>query len=357
MLGMRELFANRLGANASDLELVPVDPITESQWLVEEGDLMFGRRSLTLAGAGSCAIVPELDDARTFESSLIRVRLDREVGDPRFYYFFFKSIQGRSLMETIVEQVAVAGIRSSDLARLVIPSPPIDEQRRIAGVLGALDDLIDTNQRLVQQLYEVIAATTASRLANSSLTVRLSDTARFVNGKNFTKGADGLGRPVIRTPEVRVGPTASTVRSSADAADENIARPGDILFVWSGSLILGRWKWSEGLVNQHIFKVIPIEPYPDWLVFALVQHQLQWFLSLAADKATTMGHIQRRHLDEVVPMISNDEIRELGKTLRPMWEQALVSAQETDQLRRTRDELLPLLMSGAVSPGDVAVAS
>ena len=95
---------------------------------------------------------------------------------------------------------------------------------------------------------------TLSRMPASPF--RLSELADFVNGKNFTKGAAGHGRPVIRTPGY-VAALSRNLLSDVDAADENIAREGDMLFVWSGSLTVGRWMWEDGLINQHVFKVLP----------------------------------------------------------------------------------------------------
>lgn len=246
-------------------------------------------------------------------------------------------------------------LRQGDLAKIEAFVPPLEEQERIAGVLGAFDDLIETNRRLASQLDQARTARVAAALAGSSFETRLSDDAAFVNGRNFTKGADGNGRPVIRTPEVRSGPVGNTVWSSVDADADRVANAGDILFVWSGTLMVNRWLYTEGLVNQHVFKVIP-NGVPDWYVYALIEAQLSWFLGLAKDKATTMGHIQRAHLDE--PMIGLDPktIQSLGGAIEPLWSAALDLRIEAQDLARQRDELLPLLMSGRVRVRDVEAA-
>lgn len=208
--------------------------------------------------------------------------------------------------------------------------------------------LFVTNEQLAAACASLRLALTERALAEAVDFQPLSELAAFINGKNFTKDAVGTGRPVIRTPEVRVGPTASTIRSEVAPGEDFVATRGDILFVWSGSLLLGRWLFEPGLVNQHIFKVKPNEGVPDWLVYGLIEHQMPWFLGLAADKATTMGHIQRRHLDEHVPVPSTETINRLDEVIQPLWASEIELAEEAQQLRRTRDELLPLLMSGKV---------
>ncbi len=180
----------------------------------------------------------------------------------------------------------------------------------------------------------------------------LSSMASFVNGRAFTKDATGTGRMVIRIAEINSGPGGSTVYNDIDVADEHIARPGDVLFSWSGSLAVVRWFRAEGIVNQHIFKVIPNPGVPRWLIFELINAKLPMFKGIAADKATTMGHIQRRHLDEAVAVPAQGEIQHLDSALGPLWDRALSAEQESLKLAELRDTLVPKLMSGEIRVRD-----
>ena len=139
--------------------------------------------------------------------------------------------------------------------------------------------------------------------------------------------------------------------NSVEADDDRIASAGDILFVWSGTLMVNRWLYTDGLVNQHVFKVIPHE-VPAWYVYALIEAQLTWFLGLAKDKATTMGHIQRAHLEEPVIGLNDAAVQRLSAVVEPIWSGALELRREAQDLARQRDELLPLLMSGEVRVRD-----
>jgi type I restriction enzyme S subunit len=153
MINMGEIFSHgRIGD-------IPMDRVQlgekEANFLLEPGDLLFARQSLVFSGAGKCSIFVGASEPVTFESHLIRARLNIEAADPRFYYYFFGSPTGRFLIETIVEQVAAAGIRGSDLKRLHVPVPPLREQQGVADLLGALDDKIELNRRIAE-LVEVL---------------------------------------------------------------------------------------------------------------------------------------------------------------------------------------------------------
>jgi type I restriction enzyme S subunit len=157
---------------------------------------------------------------------------------------------------------------------------------------------------------------------------------------------------VVRIAELNSGIGDSTVYNDIEVADEHLARPGDLFFAWSGSLTVARWFRPEAIVNQHIFKVIPNDGVPIWLVDQAVRAKLNEFKAIAADKATTMGHIQRRHLDEPVSIPAADEVQRIDSLMTGLWETALVVEVESLKLTQTRDELLPLLMSGKVRVRD-----
>ncbi len=120
MVNMGELFAYPRIRNIS-MDLAPID-VKEHHYLLETGDLLFARQSLVLSGAGQCSIFLGNDSPTVFESHLIRCRLNPISSNPLFYFYFFRSPDGRRVIEAIVEQGAGAsGIRGSDLVNVQVP--------------------------------------------------------------------------------------------------------------------------------------------------------------------------------------------------------------------------------------------
>lgn len=197
--------------------------------------------------------------------------------DPRFLTLAYLSPQFQEVIRlNTVHGATVERLLISKMPNWIIELPPLDEQKRIASLLGGLDDLIEAElgiAAVADALWRCVVEGGGDRDE-----VRLSDLADFVNGRNFTNGASGTGLPVIRTPEVRSGPSDATVLSDIDADPVHLADPGDILFVWSGSLLVDRWVWGTGLINQHIFKVIPHAGVPGWLAHWAVEHLMEDFL-------------------------------------------------------------------------------
>ena len=155
MVNMGELFAYPRIRDIP-MDLVPVDR-KEHHYLLETGDLLFARQSLVLSGAGQCSIFLGNRAPTVFESHLIRCRLDAQRSNALFYFYFFRSPEGRRAIEAIVEQGAGAsGIRGSDLVNVQVPNPPKRIQDEIAEVLGSIDDRI-TLLRETNATMEAIA--------------------------------------------------------------------------------------------------------------------------------------------------------------------------------------------------------
>jgi type I restriction enzyme S subunit len=249
--------------------------------------------------------------------------------------------------------------------------PPLRTIRAITSILGALDDKIVSNRRLARLLERIAQTEFRARFvdfvgvedrANSGNGPipsgwhwrAISSLARYVNGKAFTKFGNGRGRMVIRIADLKSGPGGSTVYTDHEpGSDDFIARPGDLLFAWSGSLDVYRWHREEALINQHIFKVVPAN-VPEWLVYFALKQVMPHFQGIAADKATTMGHIKRSDLTRFgVPFPPQEQLQEFDDFFAPILDLSLGAIIEAESLAGIRDTLLPRLISGQIRVPDI----
>ena len=278
------------------------------------------------------------------------VRIDRSVADPYFVYWCLQNMfnQGRAWNY----QNRSTGIANFQFEYFLdqeeIPGFPLEEQRAIAATLGALDDKIESNTRLVKLIPEIISVYVAKELENNCSEIPVSNLAEFVNGGAYTKGASGNGRVVIRIAELNSGIGSSTVYNNIEVPDNKTARAGDILMSWSGTLGVYVWTLDEAIINQHIFKVLPKE-YPSWLVFDRLNSAISEFRAIAADKATTMGHIRRDHLNStLIEIPERAGIERLNEICGLLWRKYISTQLEINEFSSLRDALLPELMSGRI---------
>lgn len=322
----------------------------------QTGDIL-----LTTKGTvGRVAVMPATAEPVVYSPQLCYFRvLDPSVLSPGFLRYWFRSKEFWAQATYRMNNTDMAAyINMADIRSLEITLPSATRQHAISEVLGALDDKMAANTKLLATIDALAQAQFRATLRDAHLQP-LSDCAEFVNGKAFTKGASGTGRVVVRIAELNSGIGGSTVFSDAEVENKHVASPGDILFAWSGSLTLHRWFRDDAIVNQHIFKVIPRDGYPDWLVYELLRNKIEDFKLIAADKATTMGHIQRKHLDEPVLVPGNLGRQEISPLMETLWRASLNVERERLTLATLRDTLLPLLMSGSlkVTDSETMVAS
>lgn len=306
------------------------------------------------APLGECALVTG-DEPLAIAQRLYALRGKAGVLDSRYLYYAMQCEAVQTDLHNRASGTTVSGIRQPELLKVRIPDPGYMQQKAIAAVLGALDDKIAVNERIARvadelssELFRQALLTSPDRFTERAL----SDTAEFINGRAFTKDASGTGRMVIRIAEINSGPGASTVYNDIEVPDKHLARPGDVLFAWSGSLTVARWYRPEAIINQHIFKCVPKSELPDWLISQLLHKKIDEFRAIAADKATTMGHIQRKHLDEPVGVPEPEELVSLDSRMGPLWRRALLAERESLTLATLRDTLLPQLMSGRLRVKD-----
>ncbi|WP_430379112.1 restriction endonuclease subunit S [Streptomyces sp. B1-3] len=319
------------------------------------GDLVITHRGTI----GQASMIPRAPRYPRYvlSTSQVKARLDPSRAIPEFYYYWLLSPAGQHEILSHVSTVGVPGLVQpvASVKGFKVPHPPLREQEAVAEALGALDEKIAVNGRIAAtadslgSAYYLGAHTEAPGEFSQE---PLSNAAGFINGRAFTKDATGKGRMVVRIAEINSGPGGSTVYNDIQVPDRHLARPGDVLFAWSGSLTVARWFRPEAIVNQHIFKVAPKDGRPMWLIAELLRLKLGEFRAIAADKATTMGHIQRRHLDEPVLTPTVAMARKLDAQIRPLWDRALAAEQESLKLAELRDTLLPQLMSGKLRVRD-----
>jgi type I restriction enzyme S subunit len=155
--------------------------------------------------------------------------------------------------------------------------------------------------------------------------------------------------PVVKIAELKKGYADGEEKASPNIKPECIIDNGDIVFSWSGSLVVDIWCGGKAALNQHLFKVTS-DKYPKWVYLLFTKQHLERFQMIAADKAVTMGHIKREHLSEALCAIPNDEfINKIGKFFEPNVQKIIQLRLENKELSKLRDTILPKLLSGEIT--------
>ena len=251
---------------------------------------------------------------------------------------------------------------------VVVPKEK-EDQRRIASILSSLDRKIELNNKINADLEEMAQAIFKNwfvdfepfkdgKFVDSELGMipegwkvgRLTEIASYMNGLAMQKfppenNEDSL--PVLKIKELGQGFCGTdSDRCSCNIKDECKIHNGDVIFSWSGTLLVDVWCGGDCGLNQHLFKVTS-KDYPKWFYYYWTKHHLQEFIHIAKDKAVTMGHIKRGHLEEAMVAIpDNDSMEKAHELFEPILSKMISLRLENSRLSLLRDTLLPRLMSG-----------
>ena len=288
--------------------------------------------------------------------------VDTERFDVDFVYYAMV-ILGEKLNFHSKTSTAVPIINKSTFLNYEICCPHINEQRKIGKLLSIFDDkmAINTkiNENLLQQAHSIFFQEFLSfdNLPNGWQKSSLLGIANYLNGlamQKYRPTNDEQGIPVLKIRELRQGSCDSgSELCSSSIKSEYIIHDGDVIFSWSGSLLVDFWCGGTCGLNQHLFKVTS-STYDMWFCYAWTNHHLQKFVAMAADMATTMGHIKREELAKAMVLVPPQaDYSRIGDLLAPLYNLVIANRIENRKLSALRDELLPQLMSGQLDVSGV----
>ena len=359
------------GGKVETTELKRVDPEIEAKY----------RRSRLRGGEMLLTLVGNVGESATATPEMVGFNVARAVGvfpikdDPgsKWVEYSLRSPDIQHLIATWCNTTVQHTLNLKEAAEIPIPVPPQAVRDRVIEILGSLDDKIEANwemnrtleamaQALYREWFVDFGPFQDGEFMDSKLGEipegweprALDSTANFLNGVAWSKykvRGEEPSLPVLKIRELQNGTSAGSNRVGPRLPDKYVITAGDIIFSWSGTLVLKRWDGENVALNQHLFKVTPTG-VPDWFSYYAIDQHMKEFRRVAANKATTMGHINRRHLSEAKVAVPPEELMSaLDRKMKPIFEQIQANATENIALAETRDYLLPKLLSGEIDVG------
>jgi type I restriction enzyme S subunit len=165
------------------------------------GDILFVRVG---ANRGDCCVVP----AGIGEVNCANVVFARPLFDTGFFGFYFRSQFAQKLLLNVTTGAAQGVINTECIARMPVPVPPSDTQRRIAVILSAYDDLIENNTRRIRVLEQMAQMLYREWFVN--LCFPGHEKARMVDSELGQIPEDWTIEPITNVAEILGGGTPAT---------------------------------------------------------------------------------------------------------------------------------------------------
>jgi type I restriction enzyme S subunit len=369
-----------------------------AEFRLQEGDMLVVMTDLTQEARilGAPAFVPATPDCLHNQRLGKVVKLDERRLDRRFLYYVMNRFVFREALKATATGATVKHTAPGRIEAFEVELPPLATQRRIAGVLGTYDDLIEVNQRrialieeIAQRLFEEwflrfrfpghsgaeTESISSARRDWHSGTV--SDGLCLVRGRSYrsTELADTGGLPFVNLKCVKRDGgfrRDGLKRFTGDFKAEQALWPGDVVMavtdmtqerrIVGQAALIPRLDEPHAVLSMDLVKVEPTARTR--LPFLYFWLRFSGFSKIAAQHANGANvlHLSPKAvvgLPMVIPPIHLQEA--FCEVAEPIMAQADVLAAAGDRLAASRDLLLPRLISGdlpvTVAEGELETAA
>jgi len=348
-IGTADLKAGRIEFSSAKR----VDRKTFDEWsrraVLGRGDLILARE----APVGQVAYVDGTQPVCLGQRTVL-IRPDSSRVDSRYLHYRLLGPAAQSWMSERAAGSTVPHLNVADVRLIpLLDLPTLEEQRQIGDVLGALDDLVDTNLALIKHcavqvrcLYLRMMATAETELTPFFEVFDVDFGAPF-KGSQFNTSREG--RPLLRIRDLKT--FTSDVWTLEQRDDETIISPGDVVVGMDAEFRPTFWLGAPSLLNQRVCRVRARVAGPAFTREALVG-PLAYIEGYKT--GTTVSHLNKRDLAEIkIDVPAQSALAGFEAVAEPLQALIVELKQECDILAKARDELLPLLVSGRVRVEDV----
>lgn len=328
------------------------DAIRLSKHRMNVGDIVYSRRG----DITRRALIRKEQRGWLCGTGCLLVRPNSKI-DSRWLSFWLGTPQVHKWLVRHSVGATMLNLNTGILSELPVQLPPLDEQRRIAGVLAALDDLIEINTRMQLELQEIRRATFRRVIEISNEIVSFGEIATLstdhVAPSNMKDDSIYLG--LEHFGENGIG-LISTGTAQGVGSQKSQFRAGDVLY---GKLRPYFRKVARpdfaGICSTEIWVIRPTHGIgPEFLEWIVSSEEFTEF-AMRGSGGTRMPRAVWEHVSRMPVNLPKPKLLSRAAAISgSLWEQIWTLRSENQALLSTRDELLPLLLSGAVTVAEVA---
>lgn len=264
-------------------------------------------------------------------------------------YYKFKTLN----ISSLVAGSALPYLRVQDLKDLDISLPPLEEQERIAGILGSLDDKIEANTRLIQTLLDTADSIFQKFYSECELSESTYASLEVYGGgtpstKNETYwGGDihwltptdvtSLGSPMLFDTARKL------TEDGLNACSSKLHPAGSIMMTSRATIGAFAINQYPAATNQGFIVAVPQREEERWWIYHHMKKDVPEMINSA--NGTTFLEISRRTFKGLpYGSLSDENLDRFHAVVNPLYELVKISEQENLQLAETRDALIKRLI-------------
>lgn len=318
------------------------------KYTLSTGDIVFSR----VGSVDRCSYVDKSHDGWMFSGRCLRVR-PTELVDSLYLYYYFCLEETKQFVRNIAVGATMPSINTKLLGEVEIALPDLNNQKRIAAVLSSLDDKIENNQKLNDNLADLLQTIYQGRFSNDILAVNqgvLSDICSYSTDKVAVSELNV--RTYFSTENMLSGKAGSTEATSLPTTSQTTAcHKGD-------TLISNIRPYFKKIVycedncgcSTDVLCFTPSQPCYSAYLFSTLYADKFFAFMVAGSKGTKMPRGDKQQIMTYpVVLTSEEELAGFNTIASPLLEQIYSNRAENKRLSILRDTLLPKLMSGEIN--------
>ena len=323
------------------------------KYVLKQGDIVFSR----VGSVDRCSYVDQKHDGWMFSGRCLRVRPTSEI-DSEYLYYYFCLEETKQFVRNIAVGATMPSINTKLLGEVVVTFPELEQQKRISGILSAIDSKIEVNQKINDNLEQQAAALFSSLYNRSNTEVRYTDLIQILGGGTPKTGETAYwnGNIAFFTPK-DVG-TPYTFITEKTITEEGLSHCNSRLYPVNTVFVTARGTVGKvGLsgvpmaMNQSCYALVGKETHQLLVYFYTLKvvDKLKHKASGAVFDAITTRDFE----SEQIMKLSDDDARAFFCVAEPMFQDILNNSIENLRLSTLRDFLLPKLMSGEIDVSNI----
>ena len=348
-------FGNRFSPEYDSLDEIKEEVVRNND-LLSTGDIVFVRSNGNKELVGRCMLIDNPPEKVTYSGFCIRARFKETTDhDPVFWTYHFKNRAFRSAMSGTAIGANIQNLSQGRLAVYETLVPDIEEQKRIANILSAYDNLIENNRKQIKLLEEA-----AQRLYKEwfvDLRFPGHEDVAIVDGVPEGWKKEKIDDVFL----IRYGKTLPTSKISASGKYPVYGANGIIGYYnekncdeyvvlitsrGNGSGDVQRTHDKEAFITNNSFIVRPLRKV---MKHPFIHQQMKHtdFKSICTGSA--QPQLTNNSISTLMLLIPSEEIIELFCQSTESWyEKIECLIMQNKLLNQARDRLLPKLMSGEI---------
>lgn len=343
-----------------------------AEYILNKNDLIVTMTDLSKEcdTLGYSALVPNNNKLYLHNQRIGLVEFKSNAIDKYYLYWYMRTKKYQHFIVSGCSGSVIKHTSPNRICATIIHLPPLDIQKKIAGVLGALDDKIELNNKINQNL-EAQAQALFKSLYNMENNGTLNDIIDTVETGNRPKGgARSYGIPSIGAENIeKFGVYDYSKEKFIDkdfyeSMKRGKVKSGDVLLYKDGaytgkvSLALDGFPHKTCAVNEHVF-IIRGNPQisSQFFIYFCLSNEVNknYLHTLASSKAAQPGLNQAELLSLPIFIPPIDLLKNFTNNVSSIMHKIAANALENVKLSILRDTLLPKLMNGEIDVDNVKI--